>query len=246
MFFVTLYGLYHWRSGKAIRVTLPLAAGDIPRAGYRDRQHRVWLGTDRQVLQWTAVQARGEDESHEWIVLGPVTRPVNVLLGDAVGRLWIGTLYEGLWQLAPSQHSVRLTSRKWRVRDGLPDDTIRSLFTDVEQNLWVGMLTGGSSRWRKASLAPFGGPEGFRFFFTAKLLSNPNHTQFRSDESATGTDASCLCRHRSGERTERSSRWCSSQWQRAPKNRRFSYLEFMGVCLKSPILVSDSKDWLRG
>jgi signal transduction histidine kinase len=48
------------------------------------------------------------------------------------------------------------------------------MFIDDEQNLWIGMLNGGMSRWRKAPLIPYGKPEGFPAEYAANILSSRN------------------------------------------------------------------------
>jgi ligand-binding sensor domain-containing protein/signal transduction histidine kinase len=177
MFFITSSGLFHWAKGTASRVDLPLTVGDSPVAVYRDQQQRIWVGTMRHVLQLTSTHTGPHDETYGWTSRAAVSSPVTALLGDASGHLWIGTRHEGLWQLAsspnPSPNSIsHWTTSQWTTRDGLPDDAVRSLFIDDEQNLWVGMLTGGLSRWRKAPLAPFGAPEGFHANYSSNVLAD--------------------------------------------------------------------------
>jgi ligand-binding sensor domain-containing protein/signal transduction histidine kinase len=89
-----------------------------------------------------------------------------VLLGDAQGNLWFGTRHDGVWRIGDDG----VTS--WTSQNGLPDDTISTLFIDNEQNLWIGMETGGLSRWRKAPFAPFGEPEGLPATYAANVLAD--------------------------------------------------------------------------
>lgn len=151
MFFITSSGLFHWANGTVSPVPLRLHSGEQPVAICRDPQHRVWVGTTTGVIRLTP---RKGSAPHAPVQYDPVPAAdvhgaVSVLLGDAAGNLWIGTRHNGLWRIGVGG----LTH--WSTADGLPDDTIRSLFVDDEQNLWIGMMTGGLSRWRKGALAPY-------------------------------------------------------------------------------------------
>jgi hypothetical protein len=84
-----------------------------------------------------------------------------------------------LWETSGSAAARRLCGAwtadglsRWRSQDGLPDDDSEALFIDDEQNLWIGMLTGGLSRWRKGALAPYGDPEGFHTAYSANVLTD--------------------------------------------------------------------------
>ena len=167
MFFVTSSGLFHWRDGVTERYVLQLPASDAAVAVYRDSQHRLWVGTMKHVVQLVPKKEGGHDAMQfEQVIRATVGGPVTVLLGDSEGNLWIGTRHEGIWRLASEGVS------QWSSRNGLPDDTVRSLFLDDEQNLWIGMLTGGLSRWRKGALAPYGDTEGFHATYAANVLAD--------------------------------------------------------------------------
>ena len=168
MFYVTSIGLFHWRNGIAQPYRLQLPASDTPVAAYRDPKQRIWIGTIKHIVLLVPTLSGGR-EAQPWFdeqVRATVGGAVSVLLGDNAGNLWIGTRHEGLWRLTPSGLS------QWSSRNGLPDDTIRSLFIDDEQDLWIGMLTGGLSRWRKGALAPYGDPEGFHATYAANVLAD--------------------------------------------------------------------------
>lgn len=166
IFFVTSSGLFHWSKGVTQRITLPLPSSDAPVAVYRDPQKRIWVGTMKHLLQLSAAHPASHGAPYDWLTLATIPSPATVLLGDAPGHLWIGTRHAGLWQFGTNGLS------SWTTRDGLPDDTIRTLYVDDEQNLWIGMRTGGLSRWRKAPLAPFGAPEGFHANYSANVLAD--------------------------------------------------------------------------
>jgi ligand-binding sensor domain-containing protein/signal transduction histidine kinase len=168
MFFVTSSGLFHWEAGDARRYPLHVASDVVPVAVYRDSQQRIWVGTTTGVLQLVPRKNNWHDSSDRFdqVPKAIVYSPVTVLLGDPAGNLWIGTRRDGIWRLGADGLS------HWSSHNGLPDDTIRSLFVDSEQNLWIGMRTGGLSRWRKGALAPYGEPEGFHANFSANAFAD--------------------------------------------------------------------------
>jgi ligand-binding sensor domain-containing protein/signal transduction histidine kinase len=168
MFFVTSSGLFHWENGTTRRFPLHASSGDVPVAIYRDSQHILWVGTTTGLVQLIPRKNNSHDLSDRFdqVPRATVDSPVTVLLDDPAGNLWIGTRHDGIWRLGSDGLS------HWCSRNGLPDDTIRSLFIDSEQNLWIGMRTGGLSRWRKGALAPYGEPEGFPANFSANSLAD--------------------------------------------------------------------------
>lgn len=168
MFFVTSSGLFHWGKGVTRPFLLHGSSAVVPVAVYRDSQQRLWVGTTTGVVQLIPRKSSSHDLSDRFdqVSKAAVYSPVTVLLGDPAGNLWIGTRRDGIWRLGADGTS------HWSSRNGLPDDTIRSLFVDKEQNLWIGMRTGGLSRWRKGALAPYGEPEGFHANFSANALAD--------------------------------------------------------------------------
>jgi ligand-binding sensor domain-containing protein/signal transduction histidine kinase len=168
MFFVTSSGLFHWRNGVAESYSLKLAKSDLPVAVYRDEKQRIWVGTTAHLVQLIprAAETQSLPAQFNPQVCAAIKGPVSVLLGDASGNLWIGTRRDGLWRFTAGGLS------RWTLHDGLPDNSIRSLFIDDEHNLWIGMLTGGLSRWRKGALAPYGDPEGFHATYSANVLAD--------------------------------------------------------------------------
>jgi ligand-binding sensor domain-containing protein len=168
MFYVTSAGLFHWRNGIAQPYRMQLPALDTPVAVYRDPKRRIWIGTLKHIVLLVPVLSGAKEAQPQFDqqVRATVGGAVSVLLGDNAGNLWIGTRHEGLWRLTPSGLS------QWSSQNGLPDDTIRSLFIDDEQDLWIGMLTGGLSRWRRGALAPYGDPEGFHATYAANVLAD--------------------------------------------------------------------------
>ncbi len=161
VFFVTSRGLFLWRNGVALPFVLhqPASSG-MAVAVYRDPQHRIWVGMMHGVVQLVP-RGEGWQELPNTKVSGPVT----LLVGDRDGNLWVGTRHRGICRIEPDgQVSF------WTSADGLPNDAIRSMYIDDEQNLWIGMMNGGMERWRKAPLIPYGRPEGLPAEYAANVL----------------------------------------------------------------------------
>ncbi len=72
-------------------------------------------------------------------VLGPVGDIVSALLADRHGTLWVGGSF-GMLTRSPSGEL-----RRYTVKDGLPDNYVRSVWEDRDGNLWAG-TDGGLAR----------------------------------------------------------------------------------------------------
>lgn len=161
LLFITSRGMFAWRNGAAYSFELHAPEIGAPVAVYRDPHKRVWVGTMRGILELIP-RGSGWDEVPNRNVHGTVT----TLVGDRDGNLWVGTRHHGICRIAQNGNLDY-----WASQNGLPNDAIRSMFVDDEQNIWIGMLNGGMSRWRKAPLIPFGKPEGFPAEYAANVFS---------------------------------------------------------------------------
>jgi len=162
MFIVTVKGLFHWTHGAARLVPLRHAELGAVTAAYADARGRVWIGMQRGALEMANGAAGWSD------VLVPAAHgPVAAILVDREDNLWLGTRGHGICRL-----SATGVLTHWTTADGLADDFIRRLFEDNEGNLWIGMLGGGLSRWRRATLIPYGQPEGLPQGFASTVLGD--------------------------------------------------------------------------
>ncbi len=116
---------------------------DFVRAVFQDHAGTVWLGTNRGGLnridqgRISAIQAGKLNGSPG------LSSNVVLALAEAGGDLWIGTP-DGLSRLHNGQLQLFTTA------DGLPDDFVRSLYTDTDGSLWIGTRNGLSHYMRGA------------------------------------------------------------------------------------------------
>lgn len=100
------------------------------RAIYQEPQGTVWIGTDGGGLDRVA-QARAEA-----MATHPALSSDVVLSVARTGEdLWVGTP-NGLNRLRAG------ALRVFTIADGLPDDFVRSLYTDADGSLWIGTRNG--------------------------------------------------------------------------------------------------------
>jgi ligand-binding sensor domain-containing protein/signal transduction histidine kinase len=169
MFTVTSNGLFYIANDHCEPYELQTKGVGKPVAVYRDRQHRLWVGTMNGLVQLTPRKQLGPAGYAETVV-AHLPSPVTVILGDADGDLWLGTRHAGISRVRTGGATVHVDS--WSSRDGLADDSICSLFLDREKNLWIGSQTGGLGRWRKAAFAPYSEGEGLPATTAANVFAD--------------------------------------------------------------------------
>ena len=104
---------------------------DFVRAVFEDHSGAVWLGTNRGGLNRIV---RGKISALR-AGKGGLSSNVVLALAEAQGDLWIGTP-DGLTRMHNGQLKLFTTV------DGLPDDFVRSLYTDADGSLWIGTRNG--------------------------------------------------------------------------------------------------------
>ncbi len=104
---------------------------------FEDRQQRLWAGAQEGL-------ALVDDQGCRLIspTNGVAPREVRALAEDAAGGIWIGTAGGGLSRYF---HDAIQT---WHMADGLPSDTIFSLYCDTDNALWIGTKANGLARFK--------------------------------------------------------------------------------------------------
>ncbi len=117
----------------------------------------TWLGTNCGLMRRTA---DGRVVGHAVGGNFPPSEPVNALLRDKQGRLWVGT-YNGMWMLNLAVHQ---TAQVFGKRDGLASERIHSLFQSADGTIWAGTALGlaeyHKSATQSASFTTYGRAQG--------------------------------------------------------------------------------------
>jgi ligand-binding sensor domain-containing protein/signal transduction histidine kinase len=156
LFVLTSAGVFHLTSRGVHTHVLQhhelhhLSTGDAV-AIYYDRHGILWIGLRDglvRLIPSTGKQARKTGDEYTQEIVPGFKNEVTALVGDYRGDMWVGTYNEGLCRVSGSRFSC------WTAKDGLANDSVRSLYEDDEHNLWVGLVGGGLTRWRIATLIP--------------------------------------------------------------------------------------------
>jgi len=118
---------------------------DVVREVFVDRQQNLWVGTERGLGRLDPTSGVFEPFSLETPAARPLRdAPINALLQDRGGRLWIGTYGSGLFSFDPVSGQLdRFVHERGRP-DSLCDDDVRALHEDASGVLWIGTRGGGT------------------------------------------------------------------------------------------------------
>ncbi|MGD0813774.1 MAG: two-component regulator propeller domain-containing protein [Verrucomicrobiota bacterium] len=110
------------------------------RALAQTRDGYLWVGSDAGVSRFDGVRfvSFGLPEGFQ-------TGPVQTLMGDDQGALWIGSVGRGLGRWQNGRFTAFVSG------DGLPSDTVNALAEDSEGKLWVG-TDSGLAVWQNGHL----------------------------------------------------------------------------------------------
>jgi signal transduction histidine kinase len=161
LFILTSDGLFHLTARGMHKHVLEhhelhhILTGDAV-AIYHDRSNVLWVGLRDGLVRLTPsiakTSARTGEQYTQEVVRG-FNSEVTTLVGDYQGNMWVGTFNHGLCRVSGAGDSGTRISC-WSTKDGLGDDSVRSLYEDDEHNLWVGLVSGGLTRWRIATMIP--------------------------------------------------------------------------------------------
>ncbi len=136
-------GLFRWNGQSFVSVAIPAQSERVPPyCLLKDRTGRIWAGAVGRIFY-----RRG----NSWEVYGPDEGLPNVrivtLAEGRDGRLWAGTLDEGLYWLS---------GERWQrlpQTTGLSDQAVQAVLADRERNLWIGTRSGGLNRLKTRQLS---------------------------------------------------------------------------------------------
>jgi len=112
----------------------------------QSRDSYLWLGGDDGLARFDGVR---------FVPFGKAElrgAPVRTLFSDKSGRLWIGTGGAGLLRFDAGRFTT------FKMREGLPNDSITALAEDNDGRLWVG-TEGGLVVYKDGQFAPLADPE---------------------------------------------------------------------------------------
>lgn len=162
LFVITADGLLQHEKQHWNRVLSDSSQLGEPLSVYADRQNRLWLGSSKGLYF--------REPGMSWRHVSDVRGRVSAILEDSQDVLWVGTWGDGLyrWKKGMVEH--------WRMKDGLPDNFVRTLYEDSENNLWIGSRSGGLTRWADVIALPFGVSEGLDGPFASAVAAGPEGT----------------------------------------------------------------------
>lgn len=130
---------------------------DTIRAITRDRQGRVWIGTETSGL--FVAEPGGSRVRRFQAATRLSSDSIRALLEDRDGHLWIGTVGGGLHRQARGE------LEGIKQAQGLPSDHVRSIFEDREGSIWVGMEAGGLAQFKEGRAITWSAIDGLRSEF---------------------------------------------------------------------------------
>ncbi|MCW5557747.1 MAG: hypothetical protein KIT22_07940, partial [Verrucomicrobiae bacterium] len=170
-------GLFRQRGGELSHFVLSQRFDDEPvTALCEDSDGSLWVGTYQLGLLRFH---QGTFHRIHWEEAIP-SPPITSLVTDPAGTLWIGTEGGGLLRLSSSARaevtSADGTTRSVRPevlsrRDGLPSETVRTLYRDGEGMVWVG-TAGGLARVGGGSLRAFTRAQGLPNDVISQILED--------------------------------------------------------------------------
>ncbi len=144
---------------------------------FGDRDGTLWIGTTNGLNR----MRNGILQHVSAIPVGEVTS----ILRDSDGSLWIGTYTSGLFRSTDGEQFTSYT-----IREGLSNNSVRTIFEDAEKSLWVG-TNGGVDRFTQSRFITIGAPEGLQDPFTrtvhqdraGNILIGTAHGLYRLDRN---------------------------------------------------------------
>ncbi len=139
--------LAHLRAGRVVSAS---QAVEGVRAFAEDKQGRLYIAS----LFLGILQQEKNGAFVKLAVKTPLpTLSCTTLRFDRDNSMWVGTQHNGLYRLRNGQW------RAFTTRDGLSSNDIQSIFTDRQDNLWIGTRN-GVNRWRNGAFVAFNKRDG--------------------------------------------------------------------------------------
>ncbi len=137
-------GFGRYREGRLLsRTSLPGGRSGPVRSFAEDPQGRLWIAAGKDLLLLERGRLTGFPG---WRASSEIT----VIYGDALGGMWVGTDWDGLYQWTGRAF------RNYRSQDGLAGNRIRALLRDRQGALWISAVGAGVSRFSQGRFTNYG------------------------------------------------------------------------------------------
>lgn len=136
---------------------------------YKTRNGEILAGTRRGLYKF-------EKALQQFVAVNEIPDHcfVHTITEDETGRLWVGTLGNGLYALPTNGQPVQQFTGAGAQKDSLPSNAITTLFIDSKKTLWIGTEGGGLVKTSSEgkSFQRYGPQEGFPGNTIFKILED--------------------------------------------------------------------------
>ncbi|MFD3001202.1 two-component regulator propeller domain-containing protein [Pontibacter toksunensis] len=126
MWFATASGLAHFRNNTFVPVPNPGGVETKANCIFRDSKSRIWVGTQDGIYNLKAGKLLSPPE-----LKGATLTEVGSIAEDNKGNLYFSGFNQGILML--HEKGTKL----FTASEGLPNEAVKSLFVDKQDNLWV-------------------------------------------------------------------------------------------------------------
>ena len=134
-------------------------SGYLPTFLYQDKHYVFWVGSESGILKIDPRQDLSEVFNYEEDnYFGLSSNQISVITEDDHNQIWIGTKSSGISIYNPVMNDFR----NYDSRDGLSDNTVVGLLSDLNGNIWIPTMNGLSCfDAQLQSFRNFGEKDGF-------------------------------------------------------------------------------------
>ena len=120
---------------------------------WEDRHGRLWIGTPDKSLFVLKQEAGHSDQpqvAQQLRICQDLPRaPVEDIIEDPCGHIWVATIGQGVWRLEPAAKDGRITEcRVFSLEEGLSYNHVTKMLVDREGNLWFATFGAGICKFQ--------------------------------------------------------------------------------------------------
>lgn len=144
---------------------------------YEDQKRNLWIGS------FSGILARFDYRNSKFYTYRHLSDRwqssdgITTIAEDAFGKLWIGTVSNGIQIFNPKTCQYIKFFHKSSLPDSLPSEFITTIFRDNSDEMWVGTLKSGLSRYnyKNNSFKSYRDTDGLPSNRVAGILEDENH-----------------------------------------------------------------------